>query len=200
MQSNEHFQDYLAGLPWDFQEKWEHVITMAQGWWEASEEKKTIYHTLYGRRVNDCLSRAVAYVLSKKHHKDVEIGINDNGFSIQGVTKQQASNAFKLLNSEKLELLMKVAIDNSEVYKRRFRHCATRALMILRNYMGRQKRVGRQQVSSMILMAALRRISNDFTILQEARREVLEDLMDIENTRTVLSWIESGKTTSGLSG
>ena len=58
--------------------------------------------------------------------------------------------------------------------------------------MGRRKRVGRQQVSSMILMSAVKRISDDFCILKEARREVLEDLMDIENAKIVVKDIEDG--------
>ena len=49
-------------------------------------------------------------------------------------------------------------------------------LMILRSYKGHQKRVGRQQVSSMILLSAVKRISADFTILKEAKREVLTAL------------------------
>jgi Asp-tRNA(Asn)/Glu-tRNA(Gln) amidotransferase C subunit len=43
----------------------------------------------------------------------------------------------------------------------------------------------------MILMNALKRISNDFSILKETRREVLSDLMDIENTKKVLQGIEN---------
>jgi uncharacterized protein YdiU (UPF0061 family) len=64
--------------------------------------------------------------------------------------------------------------------------------MILRNYRGFQKRVGRQQVSSMILMSTLKRIDPKFSILNEARREVLEDVMDIENTKKVVKGIEDG--------
>jgi len=154
-------------------------------------EKKIIFHSLYGRRVNDCLSRAIAYVISRNEHKDVEIGISDNGFYLSGDKKVNAMKAFKLLKSDKLDLLMHLAIDKSEVFKRRFRHCATRALMILRNYMGKKKNVGRQQVSSMILLNALKRISNNFSILKETRREVLSDLMDIENTKKVLKGIEN---------
>ncbi len=45
----------------------------------------------------------------------------------------------------------------------------------------------------MILMSALKRISPQFSILKEARREVLEDLMDIEHTKEVLKEIEDGK-------
>ncbi|MEK6921660.1 MAG: ATP-dependent helicase, partial [Nanoarchaeota archaeon] len=104
-----------------------------------------------------------------------------------------AVKALRTLKADKLELVMKHAIDQTEILKRRFRHCATRGFMILRNYLGRQKNAGRQQVSSMILMSAVKRISDDFCILKEARREVLEDLMDIENSKKVLREIEEGK-------
>jgi len=151
----------------------------------------TVFHSLFGRRVNDCLSRAVAFVIERPQHRDVEIGITDNGFYISSPLKVDAKKAFQLLKSEDFIKLLNLAIDNSEVLKRRFRHCATRSLMILRSYKGKEYRVGRQQVSSMLLMSAVKRISNDFPILKEARREVLEDLMDMENAKKVLAGIEN---------
>ncbi len=157
------------------------------------KQHKIIFHTLFGRRVNDVLSRAVAFVIAKTEHKDVEIGMNDNGFYIGFTKRVNAVKALKMLKADKLDLVMKHAIDQTEVLKRRFRHCATRGFMILRRYLGHEKRIGRQQVSSMILMSAVKRISENFSILKEARREVLEDLMDIENTKKVLEAIESGK-------
>jgi ATP-dependent Lhr-like helicase len=160
---------------------------------EESGSTKLVFHSMFGRRVNDCLSRALAFAIARTEHKDVEVGINDNGFYLGGGKNVNAAKALKLLKHSKLDLVLSMAIDNSEVFKRRFRHCATRALMILRNYLGKKKRVGRQQVSSMILMNALRRISQDFSILKEARREVLEDLMDLERTKEVLKEIEDKK-------
>ena len=157
------------------------------------KKKYAVFHTLFGRRVNDCLSRAVAFVISRMQHRDVEVGITDNGFYIASKQNIQAVKALKVLKSEKLNLVMEAAIDHSEVLKRRFRHCAVRALMILREYKGHKKRVGRQQVSSMILMNAVKRISNDFPILKEARREVLEDLMDINNAKKIVKMIEEKK-------
>ncbi len=154
----------------------------------------TVFHSLYGRRVNDCLSRAMAFAITRTQHRDVEIGISDNGFYLAYDRPVNVLQAFSLLKSSKIELVLNKAIDSSEILRRRFRHCAGRSMMILRNYMGRKKRVGRQQVSSMILMTAVKRISNDFPILKEARREVLEDLMDIDNTKIVLKDIESKKT------
>jgi len=149
-----------------------------------------VFHTLFGRRVNDCLSRAVAFAVSRTEHKDIEIGINDNGFYLRCQQKIDIMKSFRKIKSEELRKVMEYAIENSEIFKRRFRHCATRAMMILRNYRGVQKRVGRQQVSSQILLSALKQIDPNFVILKEAKREVLEDLMDIENTRLILEKIE----------
>ena len=39
----------------------------------------------------------------------------------------------------------------------------------------------------------MKKLSNEFPILQEARREVLEDLMDIENAKKVLELIDEGR-------
>lgn len=160
---------------------------------DEDKKKVTVFHTLYGRRVNDVLSRALAFAISRSQHRDVQIGITDNGFYLSCEKTVQTLTAFNLLKSKELRDVMKLAIERSEVLKRRFRHCATRALMILREYKGKKKRVGRQQVSSMLLLNAVRRISDDFSILKEARREVLEDLMDIDNAVKILNLIESGK-------
>lgn len=160
---------------------------------DENDKKIIVFHTLYGRRVNDVLSRALAFAISRSQHRDIQVGITDNGFYLTCEKTIQPLTAFKLLKSKELRQVMKLAIEKSEVLKRRFRHCATRALMILRQYKGHKKRVGRQQVSSMILLNAVRRISEDFSILKEARREVLKDLMDIDNATKILEMIEKGK-------
>ncbi|MEK6952206.1 MAG: ATP-dependent helicase [Nanoarchaeota archaeon] len=158
---------------------------------DETGKKYVIFHSLYGRRVNDVLSRAIAYGIAKLQKRDVEIGINDNGFYLASKDTMQAQRALELLTPENLEQIMKKAIEKTEVLKRRFRHCATRALMILRTYKGRRKKVGRQTVSSMILLKAVKSISENFSILGEARREVLQDLMDIENAAKVIKKIKA---------
>jgi len=178
---------------WDYKEVMPTEKTILVEHFKDEENNKMLFHTLYGRRVNDVLSRALAYGISKTTRKDVGVGINDNGFYVELGKKMEIMPAFKLLKSDELPELMKQAIDKTEVLKRRFRHCAGRALMILRNYMGRTKRVGRQQMSSHILLSAVKKISNDFPILAEARREVLEDQMDIDSAAEVLRRIESGE-------
>jgi len=156
-------------------------------------EKRVIFHTLFGRRVNDVLSRAVAFAISKMTKQDVEIGVSDNGFYLAFSKSIQAARAFSMIKREDLRRLMNIALDKTEVLNRRFRHCAARALMILRSYKGCKKSVGKQQRRSRLLLSAVKKISYDFPILEEARREVLEDLMDIKHAEEVLEQVEQGR-------
>jgi len=152
-----------------------------------------IFNTLFGRRVNDCLSRALGFAIGRSQHRDVEIGITDNGFYMASEKIFNALRAFELLKSEDFRATLENAIERSEVLSRRFRHCAARSLMMLRSYMGRKKSAGRMQVNSRILFNAVKRIGNDFPILKEARREVLEDLMDYKNAQLIIDGIVDGK-------
>jgi ATP-dependent Lhr-like helicase len=159
------------------------------------EKEFYIFNALLGRRVNDALSRALAYLIAQYRNRDIEVGISDNGFFLAAEpgAKINLERAIHELLSSNLDSVLKEAIEATQILKRRFRHCATRSLLILRKYKGREKSVGKQQVSSEFLYRAIKKISNDFPILKEARREVLEDLMDIQNSKRVLQMIKDNK-------
>ncbi|MBW2969290.1 DEAD/DEAH box helicase, partial [Candidatus Woesearchaeota archaeon] len=89
---------------YDYTKKIPHDKMIIVEYFNDDKDKKIIFHTLFGRRVNDCLSRGIAYVISRNEHKDVEIGINDNGFYLSGDKKINCMKAFKLLKSSKLDL------------------------------------------------------------------------------------------------
>jgi len=153
-----------------------------------------IFHSLYGRRVNDALSRAVAFLLAKTGRRDVEIGINDNGFFVASYGKMQVDKTIKMLIEKPiLRDILEQAIEKTQTFKRHFRHCTTRALMILRNYKGKSKTVKKQQMKSNFLFYAVKQISKEFPRLKETRREILEDVMDIKNATLVLKWLNQGK-------
>lgn len=156
----------------------------------VGEKNYIIVHSLYGRRVNDALSRGIGYLMAQKVGRDIEIGVNDNGFYFAG-ERLPFEEAMSKLTSENLREVLEEAIFKTEILKRRFRHCAARALMILRNYRGTKRSVGKQQMKSFFLLNAINKISKDFPILKEARREVLEDLMDIERAKMIIRLIKS---------
>lgn len=158
----------------------------------SSNKNYLIFHSMYGRRVNDALSRAIGFMLGRIGSRDIEIGINDRNFYLAG-EKMNIEKVMNFLTPENLEEILKEAIERTDVLARRFRHCATRSLMILKNYKGKTRSVGKQQMKSHFVLSAVKKISNEFPILREARREVLEDLMDIENAKLILKWIKEGR-------
>jgi len=168
--------------------------------WNDGGKKFAIFHSLFGRRVNDALSRALAYAVARFGGRDVEIGVNDNGFYLASQTPMQIERAIKELNPKNLQTILNDAVQKTEVFKRRFRHCATRALMLLRTYKGHRKSVGKQQMSSHFLLAASQKTGSDFPVLREAKREIMEDLMDINNAKLVLEWIREGKIKVEIAG
>jgi ATP-dependent Lhr-like helicase len=157
-----------------------------------ADKNYLLIQSMYGRRVNDALSRALAWIMGSYGHRDVEMGINDNGFYFAGESLN-IEKAIKELYPENLRTLLEEAIGHTDILTRRFRHCASRSLMILKNYKGISRSVGKQQMKSHFLLHAVKKISKDFPILREARREVLEDLMDIANSIKVLQWIKDKK-------
>ncbi len=178
-------QYYFYDIP-----TYKHIIVER---YEQDGYKYLLFNTLYGRRVNDVLSRAIAYIGGKIHKTDVQVGITDNGFYIITNKEFNLKKILQYLKAEKLRILMEEAIEKTEVLNRRFRHCAARSLMILRNYKGRTKTAGRQQLNSIRILKTIREIDKNFIILKEAKREVLEDMMDIENAKKIVLGIEEKK-------
>ena len=151
--------------------------------------KFVIFHSLFGRKVNDALSRAVAYVAARRYNINVTISISDNGFYLSSDGKIGGLESFKELTPENFETILTKSLNKTETLASRFRHCAGRSMMTLRRYKGESKSVGRQQVRGKILLKFVQDMDDDFPILNEARREALEDYMDIKNALKVIEMV-----------
>ena len=167
---------------------------------EDSDSEYIIFHSLFGRRVNDALSRIIAIELGDILGEDIGIMINDNGFVLsvekgrRSLGKQLANAIGAAVNSDARHLL-KDNIRRTELMKRRFRHVAARSFMILRNYKGYKQPVGRQQINAQLLLSAVESIDPNFPILRETYREILDDVMDLPRTNEVLEGLKSGAIT-----
>ncbi len=160
--------------------------------WEE-DKLNIIFHTIYGRRVNDALCRILAHTLSKMMDENVGMVVDDHGFVLAAPKKDVDIDKLmeRLLKSDLRDVLKK-AVRKTELMKRRFRHVASRALMILRNYKGNKKSVGRQQMKSHFLLSACEKIDKDFPIVKETYREIIEDYMDIEHASEIVRGLERG--------
>ncbi len=137
------------------------------------------FHALYGRRTNEALARAFARALSRERDVNVRVQVSDNGFLLAVPRSTVLSaTAIKALFHGEVRADLAKAVAGSELLKRRFRHVAGRALLVLRNYAGRSQTVGRRQVNAFVLLHVLRRMDPAFPVLKETDREVLEDALD----------------------
>ncbi|MEM4675396.1 MAG: ATP-dependent helicase, partial [Nitrososphaerota archaeon] len=148
---------------------------------------------LFGRRVNDALSRAYAWVVSKELGVNVGVSVTDHGFMLTIPRRRvDARLLVSKVSSSNLREILSKAIRNTEMFKRRFRHVATRSFMVLRNYKGYEIGAKRQIRNAEALLRAVSEIDG-FPILKETEREIMEDVMDIKNAIEVLKSIERGE-------
>ncbi len=141
------------------------------------------FHTLIGRRANSAMARVFAYRAGLIKNCNVQMGISDNGFVLilppnKRLTDAEIEGLFVI---PEFENHLRRALDRTEILRRRFRHVAVRSLMILRNYMGREKSVWRQQFSADSILSFLKRYYPDFPVLKETYREIMEDAMNIDD-------------------
>ncbi len=153
-----------------------------------------IFLFLFGRRVNDALSRAYAWVASKEMGVNVGLTVTDHGFMLT-IPRRKKVDVYWLISrvsSSNLKEILSRAIRNTEMFKRRFRHVAARSFMVLRNYKGHEIRVKRQMRNAESLLRVVSDL-DDFPVVKETEREIMEDVMDVENALTVLRMIERGE-------
>jgi len=169
-----------------------HKVILVEYYIDERGRIHQVFHTLYGRRTNDALSRALGYLASKKSRCNVGIAVHDNGFALIYPPGVKPKVKLTDLKSSEIEEVLKRAIINTELMKRRFRHVATRSLMILRNYKGHEISVNKQQLSAATLLRVVKKWL-EFPPLKETFREILEDYMDIHHAKEVLKKIEKGE-------
>lgn len=156
------------------------------------DRQNIVFHALYGRRTLDALSRAYAYALSRTYKVNVSVTINDNGFILRVPHKPvDLHSVAGLVTSETVEDLLRKSVRDTELFKRRFRHCAVRGLMVLKQYKGYEIGIGKQQRSSASILTAAKKIE-EFPIVEETFREILAEVFDLEHAKEVLSGIEQG--------
>lgn len=154
--------------------------------------QRLVFHYPFGRRVNDALARGYAYRLTNILGTNVSVTVSDDNFMIGTSRKVDLSKLQDMVKARDLEQILRKAIKDSEIFKLRFRHTASRSFMILRNYKGRPISVNRQQIRSSYLLEELGNMES-MPVIEETYREIMEDDMDIRNAEHVLKLIEDGK-------
>ncbi len=160
------------------------------------ETGRRIYYFLsgYGLRFNEGLARMMAYLLSQQRMSDICITTFDSGFvlSLPASGKVSLPAIIGSIREENCEQLLFRSLQNTSLLKSVFRINATRSFMILKSYKGRQKSARHQQFDADMLIGFAGKL-DEFAVLRESFREIIEDRFEVENIKEVLRGLASGE-------
>ena len=160
------------------------------------ENRRRLYFfmTNYGLRFNDGFSRIVAYRVARDVTTNVSVGISDTGFLVSIPLEKRVDPAgiLRSIRADECGEVLEAAVENTQLEKRVFRINAARSFMILRNYMGKKRSARRQQVSADMLISFAKRLDN-FAVMRETYREVIDDRFEAENIKMIVEGISTGE-------
>ncbi len=146
------------------------------------------FHAPLPRSACEALGRAVAARVGRGHGRDLSLSVADLGWSIRipGGGRLAESDLPGLLEPAGLTEDVLEGLDRGELVAARFRRVAATALMVLRRPEGGRTRVGGLLWVSRRLYPLVLAACPDHPLIREARREVLDDLLD---TPRALDWV-----------
>jgi ATP-dependent Lhr-like helicase len=160
------------------------------------EADRKIFYFLsgYGLRFNEGLARMAAYLLARQRMNDICITTADTGFVLEfpASCKVNLPAIISSIREENCEQLLYRAVQNTSLLKSVFRINATRSFMILKSYKGRKKSARHQQLDADMLIGFAGKM-DEFAVLRESFREIIEDQFEIENIKEVLRGLACGE-------
>ncbi len=160
------------------------------------ETGRRIYYFLsgYGLRFNEGFSRMIAYLLSRQRISEICITTTDAGFvlSLPSSSKVNLPAIIGSIREENCEQLLFRSLQGTSLLKSVFRINATRSFMILKSYKGRKKSARWQQLDADMLIGFAGKL-DEFAVLRESFREIIEDRFEVENIKEVLRGFASGE-------
>ncbi|MFW5956796.1 MAG: helicase-related protein, partial [Halorhabdus sp.] len=155
-------------------------------------ERRYYVHSNYGRRFNDGLSRLLAYRLAQQATANVQVAVADHGFTLSMPLnrKVDVSGVLKSIDPGDVRADLRASLEGTDLLDRYFRINATRSLMILKRYKGYEKSASEQQFNSEMLLGFAKDLE-DFAVIEETYREILEDKLNVDAIEDVLAAMEN---------
>ncbi|MBZ6493432.1 ATP-dependent helicase [Natrinema longum] len=159
-------------------------------------ERHYYIHSTYGRKVNDGLSRLLAYRCAQEATANVRVAVADNGFvlSMPLNRKVDIEGIVADLEAEQVRDNLRASLSGTDLLQRYFRINATRSLMILKRYKGYEKSASEQQVSSEMLLGFAEDLA-EFAVIEETYREILEDKLNVDEIEALVRALASDELT-----
>jgi ATP-dependent Lhr-like helicase len=163
-----------------------------------SREGSHLYaYPFEGRFVHEGLGFLWAWRLARLRRGTLTVSVNDYGFELLAPRGYPFAELFEahgpsLLDGEALQADLEMAINLSELCRRRFRAIAQVAGLVNNGYPGKGKSGGQLQISAALLFDVFNRHEPGNRLLAQARREVLSEQLEVERIAAALERLRAG--------
>lgn len=140
-----------------------------------------IFHSPFGRRVNEALARGYGQKLACP-----DFTVTDNGFMLNSARALNFTTG--ILSSEEFLEVIRASVWGTELFCQRFRHCAERGFLLLKRYKGKSVTPRTQYFRARSL---LKELPFDFPLVKETFNEVLYSALDCNHALEILKKIEN---------
>ncbi|HEX9654070.1 MAG TPA: DEAD/DEAH box helicase, partial [bacterium] len=163
---------------------------------DSAGEPHVIVHTCFGARVNGLWAIALAAVLEKRHHAQVQYSYNDDGIIMRTLDTTAPLPMEELLSlpSKEIEAMIRDALLDTPIFSVRFRYNAARALILPRSQPGKRIPLWLQRLRAADLLQVARQYP-DFPIVIETYRDCLQDVFDLPSLLKALDDLHRGDIT-----
>jgi ATP-dependent Lhr-like helicase len=143
-------------------------------------------HTPLNRAGNDAVARVAVLRLARDRGRAAASAVADLGFTLllRAGGPLAAGELQALLAPDGFEADLATALAESALLRERFRRVALTGLMLLRNPLGRRRRVGGQDWAERRLFDRVRAADPECVLLLQALREVRSECSDVTAART----------------
>ena len=151
-----------------------------------------------GRFVHEGLGFLWASRLTKAIKSTITVSVNDYGFELLAPKHFPMDDLIEdkldlLLDDEFLQSDLEIALNISELCKRRFRSIAQISGLMVQGYPGIQKSTGQLQISGSLLWDVFSRHEPSNLLLKQAKDEVLNDQLELPRLKNALTRMRSGE-------
>jgi ATP-dependent Lhr-like helicase len=178
----------------ELQRQWSRIPAPGELLIERTKMRESYHVFLYplaGRLVHEGLASLLALRLSRLEPRTISAFATDYGcvlLSSRDIVLDEAGWR-RMLSTEKLLEDVLACLNHTELARRQFRDIARVAGLVFSGYPGSQKTTRQLQSSSNVLYDVFRTYDPDNQLLTQARREVLDQQLDIMRLRRTLEQI-----------
>ncbi len=152
---------------------------------------QAVIHTMWGGRVNRPLAMALDAAWQARFGYRLELYVSNDCIVLQLPHEIGGEELLSLVESTRVESLLRTRLEGSGFFGARFRECAGRALLLPRSKFNERMPLWLSRLRSQKLLEAVLHYE-DFPILLETWRTCIQDEFDLESLKQVLTELESG--------